>query len=304
MANDREIKRRIRSVTNIAQVTRAMEAVSASKMRRAQAQVLATRPYAAKAQEVLSFLSRVRSSLATDQPLLQQREIRRVTMLLISADRGLAGGLNSNLIRHAVKSIRTWEQEGKEVELVTVGRKGRDWMRRYGPPIRAEFIGIGDRPGSTYIGKGGEKLTSYSALVGPIARVVTEDFSSGRVDAVYLAYTQFHNTISQEPVVEQLLPIVPLEDPPMAMAPDYIFEPDASTVLNQVLYSFTEIQMLQALYEAIASEHSARMVAMRNATEAAEELIDDLTLTYNKARQSAITMALLDIAGAANAVQA
>ncbi|NOZ50384.1 MAG: ATP synthase F1 subunit gamma [Chloroflexi bacterium] len=304
MANDREIKRRIRSVTNIAQVTRAMEAVSASKMRRAQAQVLATRPYAAKAQEVLSFLSRVRSSLATDQPLLQQREIRRVTMLMISADRGLAGGLNSNLIRHAVKSIRTWEQEGKEVELVTVGRKGRDWMRRYGPPVRAEFIGIGDRPGSTYIGKGGEQLTSYSALVGPIARVVTEDFSSGRVDAVYLAYTQFHNTISQEPVVEQLLPIVPLEDPPMAMAPDYIFEPDASTVLNQVLYSFTEIQMLQALYEAIASEHSARMVAMRNATEAAEELIDDLTLTYNKARQSAITMALLDIAGAANAVQA
>ncbi len=304
MANDREIKRRIRSVTNIAQVTRAMEAVSASKMRRAQAQVLATRPYASKAQEVLSFLSRVRSTLASDQPLLQQREIRRVNLLLITADRGLAGGLNSNMIRRSVAAIRTWEQEGKEVELVTVGRKGRDWMRRYGPPIRAEFINIGDRPGSSYLGKSGEQLTSHSASVAPIARVVIDDFSSERVDAVYLAYTKFHNTVSQEPVVQQLLPIVPLEDLPVTMAPDYIFEPDAATVLNQVLYSFTEVQILQALYEAIASEHSARMVAMRNATEAAEELIDDLTLSYNKARQSAITMALLDIAGAVNAVQA
>lgn len=303
MANDREIKRRIRSVTNIAQVTRAMEAVSASKMRRAQAQVLSTRPYASKAQEVLSFLSRVRSTMAMEQPLLQQREIRRVCMILITADRGLAGGLNSNMIRRAAASIQQWEKEGKEVELVTVGRKGRDWMRRYGPPIRAEFIGIGDRPGSPYLSKSGEQLASHSASVAPITRVVTEDFSDGRVDAVYLAYTEFHNTVSQEPTVRQLLPIVPLTDLPTTMAPDYIFEPDASTVLSQVLYSFTEVQILQALYEAIASEHSARMVAMRNATDAAEELIDDLTLSYNKARQSAITMALLDIAGAANAVQ-
>ncbi len=303
MANDREIKRRIRSVTNIAQVTRAMEAVSASKMRRAQAQVLSTRPYASKAQEVLSFLSRVRSTLAMEQPLLQQREIRRVSMVLITADRGLAGGLNSNMIRRAATSIQQWEKEGKDVELVTVGRKGRDWMRRYGPPIRAEFIGIGDRPGSPYLGKGGEQLSSHSASVAPITHVVTEDFSTGRVDAVYLAYTEFRNTVTQEPVVRQLLPIVPLADVPTNMAPDYIFEPDAFTVLSQVLYSFTEVQILQALYEAIASEHSARMVAMRNATDAAEELIDDLTLSYNKARQSAITMALLDIAGAVNAVQ-
>ena len=303
MANDREIKRRIRSVTNIAQVTRAMEAVSASKMRRAQAQVLSTRPYASKAQEVLSFLSRVRSTLAMEQPLLQQREIRRVSMVLITADRGLAGGLNSNMIRRAATSIQQWAKEGKDVELVTVGRKGRDWMRRYGPPIRAEFIGIGDRPGSPYLGKGGEQLSSHSASVAPITHVVTEDFSTGRVDAVYLAYTEFRNTVTQEPVVRQLLPIVPLADVPTNMAPDYIFEPDAFTVLSQVLYSFTEVQILQALYEAIASEHSARMVAMRNATDAAEELIDDLTLSYNKARQSAITMALLDIAGAVNAVQ-
>lgn len=303
MANDREIKRRIRSITNIGQVTRAMEAVSASKMRRAQAQVHSTRPYAEKAHEVLSFLSNVRSTLAADQPLLQQRDIKCVALILITADRGLAGGLNSNIIRKAARAITGWQQEDKEVDLVAVGRKGRDWMRRYGPPIRAEFIGLGDHPSSSYLGKGGEEVTSHSASVGPIARVVIEDFSNQRVDAVYLAYTKFHNTVLQEPVVEQLLPIIPAEDLPVTMAPDYIFEPDPPTVLNQVLYSFTEVQILQALYEAIASEHSARMVAMRNATEAADELIGDLTLTYNKARQAAITMALLDIVGAANAVR-
>ncbi|MCO6450127.1 MAG: ATP synthase F1 subunit gamma [Caldilineales bacterium] len=303
MATTREIKRRIRSVKNIAQVTRAMEAVSASKMRKAQAQVQATRPYAAKAQEVLSFLARLGGALATEQPLLQQRTIHRVALLLITADRGLAGGLNSAMLRRAAISVREWEKAGHEVELVTVGRKGRDWMRRYGPPIRAEFIGIGDRPSSSHLDKEDGSDDSRSASVGPIAKIVIDDFASGRYDAVYLGYTEFINTVTQKPVVRQLLPIVP-EEPTVPMAADYIFEPDAATVLNQVLYSFTEVQILQALYEAIASEHSARMVAMRNATDAADELIGDLTLTYNKARQASITMSLLDIAGAANAVQA
>ncbi len=302
MATTREIKRRIRSVKNISQVTRAMEAVSASKMRRAQAQVEATRPYAQKAMEVLAFLARLRQSLAAEQPLLQQREIRRVCLVLITADRGLAGGLNSNMIRRAVQSIREWQDAGYEVELVTVGRKGRDWMRRYGPPIRAEFTGIGDRPRSQYLGKPAE-AESHSASIAPIARVVIDDFASGRFDAVYLGYTDFVNTLRQVPTVRQLLPIIP-EEPSVPMATDYIFEPDAATVLNQVLRSFTEVQILEALYEAIASEHSARMVAMRNATEAAEELIGDLTLTYNKARQQSITMALLDIAGAVTALEA
>lgn len=303
MATTREIKRRIRSVKNIAQVTRAMEAVSASKMRRAQAQVQATRPYAQKAQEVLSFLARLGGAMASEQPLLQQRPINRVALLLITADRGLAGGLNSAMIRRAAFSLREWEQDGYEVELVTIGRKGRDWMRRYGPPIRAEFIGVGDQPSSSHLGKKGQHDDSRSASVGPIARIVIDDFASGRYDAVYLGYTNFINTVTQEPVVRQLLPIVP-DEPTVPMAADYIFEPDAATVLNQVLYSFTEVQILQALYEAIASEHSARMVAMRNATDAADELIGDLTLTYNKARQASITMSLLDIVGAANAVQA
>jgi len=301
LATTREIKRRIRSVKNIAQVTKAMEAVSASKMRRAQAQAQATRPYANKAMDVLSFLARVRSSYAAEQPLLQQRDVNSVALLLITADRGLAGGLNSHMITAAARWIKAWENEGKSVELVTVGKKGRDWMRKYGPPIRAEFVGIGDRPASGYLSS--SQRGRATASVGPIARVLIDDFVDERYDAVYVGYMKFINTVKQEPTMDQLLPIVPDETVPPDMAIDYIFEPDPETVLNQILQSFLEIEILQSLYEAIASEHSARMVAMRNATEAADELIGDLTLTYNKARQHAITMSLLDIAGAVAALE-
>lgn len=299
MAADREIKRRISSVKNIAKVTRAMEAVSASKMRRAQAQVEATRPYASKAWEVITFLARLRQSQADLQPLLQEREVKRVCVLLITADRGLAGGLNSNMISYAWRNIRQWENEGKEVTLVTVGRKGRDWMGRYGPPTRATFINVGDRPSSDFVGKSakGADITS----VAPIARVVVDDFVNHDCDAVYLAYTEFVNVLRQVPTTRQILPVQPGE-PTAPMAPDYIFEPDAQTVLNMVLYNFTELQILQALYESIASEHAARMVAMRGATDAANDLISDLTLSYNKARQEKITKELLDIAAGANAL--
>lgn len=302
MAADREIKRRISSVKNIAKVTRAMEAVSASKMRRAQAQVEATRPYANKAWEVITFLARLRQSQADLQPLLQEREVKRVCMLLITADRGLAGGLNSNMINHAWRHIRQWESEGKQVTLVTVGRKGRDWMGRYGPVTRATFINVGDRPTSDFLsdtskGSKGADITS----VAPIARVVVDDFVNHDCDAVYLAYTDFVNVLRQVPTVRPILPVQPGE-PTAPMAPDYIFEPDAQTVLSMVLYNFTELQILQALYESIASEHAARMVAMRGATDAANDLISDLTLSYNKARQEKITKELLDIAAGANAL--
>lgn len=301
MAADREIRRRIRSVKNIAKVTRAMEAVSASKMRRAQAQVQATRPYAAKAWEVLTFLARLRQSRADLQPLLQERAVGKVCLLLITADRGLASGLNSNMIAHAYKHFRQWQDEGKEVTVVTVGKKGRDWMVRYGPPIRATFINVGDRPTSEYLDSRAQLAASSVASVAPIARVIIEDFIEEACDAVYLGYTEFHSVLSQEPKIRQLLPILPGE-PAAPMAPDYLFEPDAQTVLGQVLYNFTELQILQSLYESIASEHAARMVAMRNATDAANDLIADLTLSYNKARQEKITKELLDIAAGANSL--
>ncbi len=301
MAADREIKRRIRSVKNIAKVTRAMEAVSASKMRRAQAQVEATRPYAGKAWEVLTFLARLRQSQADLQPLLQDRKINTICMVLITADRGLAGGLNSAIINTAWRQIQQWEDEGKKVSLVTVGRKGRDWMARFGVPMRATFVNVGDRPTSEFL-EGAKKATGADInSVSPIARVVIDDFTNGDCDAVYLAYTDFFNVLRQVPTVRQILPIRPGE-PTAPMAPDYIFEPDAQTVLSMVLYNITELQILQALYESIASEHAARMVAMRNATDAANDLISDLTLSYNKARQEKITKELIDIAAGANAL--
>jgi F-type H+-transporting ATPase subunit gamma len=301
MAADREIRRRIRSVKNIAKVTRAMEAVSASKMRRAQAQVEATRPYANKAWEVLTFLARLRQSQADLQPLLQDRKINTICMVLITADRGLAGGLNSAIINTAWRQIQQWEDDGKKVSLVTVGRKGRDWMARFGVPMRATFVNVGDRPTSEFL-EGAKKATGADInSVSPIARVVIDDFTNGDCDAVYLAYTDFVNVLRQVPTVRQILPIRPGE-PTAPMAPDYIFEPDAQTVLSMVLYNITELQILQALYESIAGEHAARMVAMRNATDAANDLISDLTLSYNKARQEKITKELIDIAAGANAL--
>ncbi|MCX7670999.1 MAG: ATP synthase F1 subunit gamma [Anaerolineae bacterium] len=286
MPSTREIRRRIRSVRNIAKVTKAMETVAAAKMRKAQQQVLATRPYAQKSWEVLTHLARLPNGTAA-HPLLEKRDGQRVGLLLITADRGLAGAYNSNMIRVAATQIAAWQAEGKEVHLVTVGRKGRDWMLRHGPPLKAEFTGLGDRPSSRD--------------VGPIAQIVIQDFIAGHCDAVYLGYTNFVNTIRQEPVIRQLLPITPAPVE-TTVAADYIFEPSPTAILDELLTGLTELQILQAIYEAIASEQSARMVAMRNATDAANDLIADLTLSYNKARQEAITKELLDIVGGANAL--
>ncbi len=288
MANlTREIQRRIRSVKNIAQVTKAMEAVSAAKMRKAQQQVLATRPYAKQAHEVLTFIAQLPSVDSALSNLMRPREeVKRVGILLVTADRGLAGGLNANVIREAARFMRTQRALGREVEVVSVGKKGRDWLLRFDPAIRAEFTGFPDNP--------------TSREIGPVTRLMVDDFMSGHFDEVHLIYTNFENTLRQYPVVEQLLPVAPPAKDASdggRNAIDYIFEPSAEAVLNEVLYNFVEVQVLQAVFEAIASEHSARMVAMRNATDAAGELIDTYTLIYNKARQESITNELMDIIG-------
>lgn len=289
MASTREIRRRIRSIKNIAKVTKAMETVAAAKMRKAQQQVLATRPYAEKSWVVLSHLARLRRAAAPEQPLLQQRPLKKIALLLISGDRGLAGAYNTNIIRKAFDQIAVWEGEDISVTVVTVGRKGRDLMLRHGPPLRAEFTGLSDRPTSND--------------VAPVASILIEDFIAAEFDAVYMAFTKFISTLVQEPRLVQLLPIVP-DETLRDVAPDYIFEPDPRTILDEVLRGLTELQILQAIYEAIASEQSARMVAMRNATEAANDLIGELTLSYNKARQESITKELLDIVGGASALTA
>lgn len=286
MASTREIRRRIKSVRNISQVTKAMEAVSAAKMRKAQSQVLATRPYAERAREVLAYIARLAGTEV--HPMIQPRAvIKRVGILLVTADRGLAGGFNANVIRHAAALIREKRKAGAEVEVVTVGRKGRDWLLRYDPVVRAEFTKMPDNP------------TTYD--IAPVVRVLIDDFNQGYFDEVYTVYTDFINTIKQVPVTRKLLPVEPAETS-VGMAPEYVFEPSPEAVLNQVLFGFTEVQILQALYESLASEHSARMVAMRNATDAANELIDTLTLTYNKARQENVTRELMDIVGGTSAV--
>jgi F-type H+-transporting ATPase subunit gamma len=297
LPSTREIRRRIRSVKNISQVTRAMQMVAASKMRRAQEQVLATRPYTEKAWEILSNLAAQRGVDETIHPLLEVREeIRTVGMVLITADKGLCGSYNHNMIQAALRFIA---EMPCPVELVTVGKRGRDAMWRMRQTIVAEFSELPPQP----------RLLDVTA----IAHTVMDGFVTGRYDAVYLAHTDFINTLTQRPAIWQLLPIRPLhlDVSPIsehrgegsAPAPvEYIYEPDPRTILDTVLPRFTELQVYQAVLESIASEHSARMVAMRNATENAEELLDDLTLTYNRARQEAITTEMLDIVGGAEAL--
>lgn len=284
MATAREIRRRIRSVTNIGQVTRAMEAVSASKMRRAQERTLASRPYAERAWEILTYVAAQPGPGKVLHPLLEQRTVRSIGLLLVTPDRGLCGGLPTNIIREAVGFIARQEAP---VRIIAVGRKGSDFMIRHGAEVDAEFTGLPDLP----------PLSEIT----PIARLVVDDFLSETFDQVCLTYADFINTMVQRPVTRQLLPIQPtaLEG---AGAVAYTIEPDPEAVLGQVLEGFTVLQIYQAILDGQASEHSARMVAMRAATENAEALVEDLTLTYNRARQEAITKELLDIAGGAEAL--
>ncbi len=297
MASLRDIKRRIKSVKNIAQVTRAMQMVAASKMRRAQEQAIASRPYAAKAWEILTHLTAQTGDIDQLHPMLTQRdEIKNIAIILITADKGLAGAYNSNIIRTTLRFIS--EQGPEDPRLITIGRKGRDFMFRLHRSVIAEFSDLPDRP--------------TAMDITPISRLAIDGFLAGDFDEVYLAYTEFINTLTQEPTIRLLLPIRTghveskvmsqhLSQETEAMV-EYLYEPDPATLLDTILPRFTGLQIYQAVLEAQASEHSARMVAMRNATENANELVDDLTLTYNKARQEAITKEMLDIAGGAEAL--
>jgi len=283
----REIRRRIRSVKNMSQITRAMEMVAASKMRRAQDRVTSGRPYSERLREVLGDLASLQ--LDGDQmkkfPLLEQRELNRTAVILITPDRGLAGSLTTNLLRRATQYIRS-EAPGGDPQVIAVGKKGRDFAARTSQDLIAEFIQIGDRP----------SLDD----VRPIAQVAIQEFLAGRVDAVHILYPQFINTLNQRPEVLQLLPITKPEGS-SERAADYIFEPSSEDVLNQLLPRYVEINLYQAVLENVASFYSAQMVAMRNATDNAKELSDDLSLAYNKARQAQITNEVAEIAAGANA---
>ncbi len=284
MANIRLIRRRIRGIQSTAKITRAMEMIATSKMRKAQERGLAGRPYAEKIMKVMADLAALRREGEEMHPLLQKRPVEKIGLLHITPDRGLCGGLNTNLNRRTTSFIL--EQEVL-VSLVVVGRKGRDFMRRYRREIRAEFTNLGDRPGW------------LDTL--PISRIIIDDYTSREIDRVYIVYPQFISTMVQKPVVQQILPVEPAAIP-TAQNVDYIYEPGPAQVLGQLLPRFVEMEVYHAILESIASEQSARMVAMRNATDSANELIEELTLMYNKARQEMITKELLDITGGAAAL--
>ena len=282
MANIRLIRRRIRSVQSTAKITKAMEMVATSKMRKAQDRDLAGRPYAEKIQQVLADL--VAQQGGSIHPLLERREVKKIEIIHITPDRGLCGGLNANMNRSTASFIL--EHVSPSV-MITVGRKGRDYMLRYGREVRAEFTGIGDRP------------SLVDTL--PMSRIVIDDYSNRFADVVYLSYTRFVSTMTQRPVLQQLLPVEPAKRERGGEA-EYIYEPGRKSVLAELLPRFVEMQVYHAILESIASEQSARMVAMRNATDNANELVQDLTLVYNKARQEMITKELLDITGGVEAI--
>jgi F-type H+-transporting ATPase subunit gamma len=286
LANIRLIRRRIKGIQNTAKITKAMEMIAASKMRRAQERGLAGRPYSEKITRVISDLAALPAGQrAALHPLLQQRPIEKICIVHITPDRGLAGGLVGNLNRKTASFIL---EQGVPVVLIAVGRKGLDFLRRTGQKIEAHFVGLSDRPGL------------LDTL--PISRIVIDDFSSTATDEVYLAYTRFISTMVQEPVLQRLLPVEPAPIP-VSENVDYIYEPGPVGVLGGLLPRFVEMQVYHAILESIASEQSARMVAMRNATDNARDLIEGLTLVYNKARQEMITNELLDITGGTAALE-
>jgi F-type H+-transporting ATPase subunit gamma len=284
MANIQALRRRIRSIHGTTKIVRAMEMVATAKMRRTQQRALAGRPYTEKIRQVIADLAiepRIKGKIL---PLLQKRKANKITLVHIGTDRGLCGGLNTNLNRLVVEFILG---QKIPVTVITVGRKARAFARIAKLNVRAEFAGISDR------------ATMLETM--PISRVVIDDYSKGETDFICLAYPRFISTMLQRPTIEALLPIEPATFPPGQVA-EYIFEPDPFSVLNELLPRFVEMEIYHAVLELIASEQSARMVAMRNAGDNAEDLIKDLTLSLNKARQEMITKEICDISGGAEAL--
>jgi F-type H+-transporting ATPase subunit gamma len=290
MASTREIRRRIRSVKNVGQITRAVQMVASSKMRRAQERAAASRPYSEQLVNLLARLAREAAD-EEDLPLMRVRDVRNAAIVLVSPDRGLAGALPGNLNRRAGQlALELRREHGPDVGIlfVAVGRKGRDWVVRAQQNLAAEFTGLGDQP----------SLSDVRA----IARTVSDVYIEQRVDLVYLIYPRFVSTGTQVATAVQLLPIRPPEArADQGPTPQYIFEPDAATIFAELLPRYLETQIYQPLLESVASFYSAQMVAMKNATDNATELVADLTLTYNKARQTQITTQILEVVAGAGA---
>ncbi|MBI3599978.1 MAG: ATP synthase F1 subunit gamma [Nitrospinae bacterium] len=285
MASLRDIKRRIKSVKNTQQITRAMKLVSAAKMKRAQEAILAARPYAMKMMDVMSSLAcRVDT---TAHPLLSRREEKNIMLVVITSDKGLCGGFNGNIIR---RTLRFMEDKGRNnISLVVVGKKGRDYFRAKKYGISKEYVDF-------------FRVFSYQRA-SLIVKDIIDGYTSEQVDSVYVVYNEFKSVIQQRVVAESLLPIPPLVCKVGEEPPDYLYEPSAEVILDDLLKKYVEIEVYRALLESISSEHGARMTAMDSATRNASEMISGLTLTYNRARQAAITKELIEIVSGADALK-
>ena len=287
MAGAKEIRTKIRSVQSTQKITKAMEMVAASKMRKAQERMQAARPYASRIRNVISHLAHAHTEYRS--PGLVEREIKRVGLIVISTDRGLCGGLNTNLFKAAITSMQDWRQRGVEIDLCTIGTKAFQFFRRLRGNIVAHVSHLGDAP-------------RFEDVLGPV-KVMVDAFSEERIDAIYLVYNGFVNTMSQKPSIERLVPITSeVQDAAPEHRWDYIYEPDPKELIELLLRRYGESVVYQALVENVACEQAARMVAMKSASDNAGTIIDELQLIYNKARQASITQELAEIVGGAAAV--
>lgn len=289
MAGAKEIKTKISSVKSTQKITKAMEMVATSKMRKTQDRMAASRPYSETIRNVISHVSK--ASIGYKHPFLIEREIKKVGVLIISTDRGMCGGLNINLFKTAMTEIKNWKEQGVTVDLGLIGSKGIGFFRSFGLNVKGQLSGLGDNP-------------SVEELIG-VANAMFDAYKNGEIDAVYIAYNKFINTMSQKPTFQQLVPLPELDSDHLnenQQTWDYIYEPEPKVLLDSLLVRYLESQVYQAVVDNLASEQAARMVAMKAATDNAGNLINDLQLVYNKARQASITNELNEIVAGAAAI--
>jgi F-type H+-transporting ATPase subunit gamma len=287
MAGSKEIRTKIKSVENTRKITKAMEMVAASKMRKAQERMRHARPYAEKIRNVAAHLSHAHSEYK--HPFLVKRDqVANIGLIVVTSDKGLCGGLNTNVLRMAINQMKTWESEKRGVAVTAFGNKGLGFMGRVGAKVKSHVAGLGDAP-------------HMEKLIGPI-KVMLDAYIAGEIDQLHICYTRFINTMKQEPVIEQLLPLSGEQLGSAEGHWDYIYEPEANEVINELMTRYIESLVFHAVAENMASEQSARMVAMKSASDNAKNVIGELKLVYNKARQAAITKEISEIVGGAAAV--
>jgi F-type H+-transporting ATPase subunit gamma len=286
MASPKEIRTQIKSIRSTQKITKAMEMVAASKMRKVQQRMAAARPYAQRMRKVIGHLAKANPEYR--HPFMVEREVKRVGFIVISTDRGMCGGLNVNLFKAAVAAVKSWREKGVEVEFCVVGAKAVGFFRRFGGKVLAQASHLGDAP-------------HLDDLIGTV-KVMLDAYKDGQIDRLFVVNNVFVNTMSQKPTVTQLLPTQPVEDEQLADHWDYLYEPEARELLDGVLGRYVESQVYQGAVENAACEQAARMVAMKSATDNAGDIINDLQLIYNKARQAGITKELSEIVGGAAAI--